>query len=344
VGNYTEQFTYGARLIFDAGETWQQAREPVLRRMPDGSLLCLHYSGGPREPHDDNVVLVTRSRDDGATWSEADVLFSHPTRAVWATELFAEGGEPPCIFVHTLDAASHYLELKTFRSFSADAGGTWSEPVSLPGGASGCSVRQGIALRDGTWVFPIYWQEALSGWNWQKTGPDYLPHPTWRFYCGALRSEDCGRSFTLHGNLRADVDLWEPNIVETAPDQLLMLMRAPIHGVLFRADSTDGGRTWSDPYATGIANPGTKFTLLSLDQRLLLINNAHGHERTHLSLWVSDDGGDTWQRKLDLCPPDLRMFYPHAFADPARETIYIACENAKQHYLTRVPFADVLDD
>jgi predicted neuraminidase len=342
MSGYDDRFTYGASLIFDAGETWGQAREPVLRRMPDGSLLCLHYSGGPREPHDDNLVLVTRSQDDGETWSEAEILFDHPTRGVWATELFTDGNDAPCIFVHTLDATSHYLELKTFRSFSSDAGHTWSEPVSLPGGASSCSVRQGIVLRDGTWVFPIYWQEALANWSWEKTGPEYQPHNGWRFFAGVLRSDNCGRTFTLHGNLRADVNLWEPNIVETTPNRLIMLIRAA-HGVLFRADSDDGGLTWSEPYATGLANPGTKLTLLSLGERVILINNANAKDRTNLSLWVSDDGGDTWRRKVEICPPDVRMFYPHGFVDHAREAIYVACEDAKHHFLTKIPFADVLD-
>ena len=334
-------FAYGASLIFDAGEVWGQAREPVLRRMPDGSLLCLHYSGGPREPDDRNVVLVTRSHDDGTTWTPAEVLFAHPTRAVWATELFTESGVP-CLFVHTFDAASHYLELKTFRSFSRDAGQTWSEPVSLPGGASGVSMRQGIVLRDGAWVFPIYWQEALSGWSWQKTGPEYQPHPQWRFASGVLRSDDRGRSFTLHGNLRAGFGLWEPNVIEAAPDRLIMLIRASGQGTLYRADSTDGGRTWSVPYSTGLANPGTKIALLALGDHLVLVNNAHARERTHLSVWTSADGGDTWQRKLDVAAPEDRLFYPHAFADPSREALYVACEDGKRHFLTKIPFADIL--
>jgi hypothetical protein len=40
--------------------------------MPDGSLYALIYTGGPREPHDSNVMLGTRSIDDGETWSPAE--------------------------------------------------------------------------------------------------------------------------------------------------------------------------------------------------------------------------------------------------------------------------------
>ena len=41
------------------------AREPVLRRMKDGSLVCLFLTGGPKEPDNDNVVKITRSEDEG---------------------------------------------------------------------------------------------------------------------------------------------------------------------------------------------------------------------------------------------------------------------------------------
>ena len=66
----------------------QFAREPVLRRMADGSLVCLFLTGGPTEPHNDNHVVISRSLDDGCTWSVPEPLFSHRGRAVWATELF----------------------------------------------------------------------------------------------------------------------------------------------------------------------------------------------------------------------------------------------------------------
>lgn len=43
-------------------------REPVLAKMPDGSLICTALTGGPREPDNDNAVTVVRSTDGGRTW------------------------------------------------------------------------------------------------------------------------------------------------------------------------------------------------------------------------------------------------------------------------------------
>ena len=48
----------------------QFAREPILRPMADGSLICLFLTGGPTEPHNENVdglPQLRRRRDvDGA--------------------------------------------------------------------------------------------------------------------------------------------------------------------------------------------------------------------------------------------------------------------------------------
>ncbi len=340
------QFTYRPSMIFRAEGEWLTAREPVLRPMPDGSLACLIYSGGPTEPHDENVVLITRSLDRGATWSAAEVLFKHDTRGVWATELFTEG-ERPCIFVHTFDAASHYLELKSYRSFFDS--GTWSEPVSLPGGFGNVIARQGVVLTDGSWVFPVYWQEALGGWNWKKDGPGYQPHDKWRFVSGALRSDDGGESFSLHGNLRADINLWEPNIVEVSPNHLVMLMRADGVPLKYRSESVDGGRTWSPPEPSDIPDANSKMTLLRWGQRVILLHNpaavAGWLNRRTLSLWVSEDGCKTWPIKIDLAKGvegDLIVCYPHAFIDHDEQILYVACDTAVTHYLLKVPLADIV--
>lgn len=339
-------FRYQPSVIFQAGGEWKYGREPVIRRMPDGSIFCILCSGGPTEPHDENVILATSSRDEGRTWSPPEVLFQHDTRGVWGTELFTEG-DLPCIFVHTLDAASHYLELQTFRSFYSAGSGGWSEPVSLPGGFSGVIVRQGVTLADGSWVLPVYWQEAIGGWNWRKTGKGLLSHPEWRFVSGVLRSADRGESFTLHGNLRTGLNLWEPNVVEIAPDHLVMFLRADGPPVKYRAESRDGGQTWSAPLPSDIPCAGSKITLLKWNNRILMLHNPSTQPgwkyRTSLALWISDDGGLTWPVKLDMVQADepLVICYPHAFIDEARQCLYVACDTTQTHYFFTVPLADL---
>lgn len=341
-------FAYPATVMFRSGGQWSFGREPVLRRMPDGSLLAPLLSGGPTEPHDDNLVLVVRSEDDGRTWSVPEILFRHSTRGCWATEVFVEG-DCPLVFVHTLDAASHYLELQTYLSRSTDSGRTWSEPVSLQAAFHNVCVRQGLTLHDGAWLFPVYWQEARSGWDWRKEGKTWIQHESWRVACGVMISRDRGQTWSTHGRLAADINLWEPNVVEIAPGRLVMLMRAEGLPVKYRADSEDGGLTWSAPYATDIPDANSKVTLLRHGDCVLMLHNpseqAGWLQRTNLELWVSRDGCRTWPRRSVLAHSVEQgrvICYPHGFIEPNSGLLHVAMDTVTSHYYMAVPIIDVL--
>ena len=342
------EFAYPPQLIYDpsaSSPAHPYAREPILRRMPDGSLACIHYTGGPTEPHDKNVAVITRSDDNGATWSAGEVLFEHPARGVWTTELFLEAG-PPRLFVHTFCAGCHYLELKAAVSRFEGETSTWSEPQAVGGIPANFSVRRGNVLSNGTWIFPVYWQEQRGRWTWQPSDDGrFGADPSWVFCCGVIRSTDEGRSFSLHGCLRADANLWEPNVIETAPGQLLMLMRAEGANRLYRSDSTDGGLTWCPPYVTDIPSANSKLTLLKHGNRILLMHNPAEvpgwNNRRSLELWSSPDGGESWPNRTVLARvrdgiPKV-ICYPDGFVEEAESMLYVACDSAKKHYLMKVP-------
>lgn len=341
------RFYYQPQTIFCADGLWLYGREPILRQMPDGSLICWIYSGGQREPDNHNVVLIARSQDRGETWTSPELLFSHEQRGVWGTEIFTVGKEP-FGFVHTLNAASTYLELRTAMSFTRDNGITWTEPIALHGIPANLCVRQGIVLSDGTWLFPVYWQECNGGWDWANPASAR----SWPFRCGCIRSEDSGTTFSLHGYVSGGVvSLWEPNIVETA-DGILMLIRAEGTGVLYGCRSRDGGLTWSEARPSDIPDPGTKLTLLKHGERVLLLHNPTECKvgRKCIELWVSDDGGKTWptQRRLVEVVGDNtgeytggRMIcYPHAFLADDEELLYVAVDTKTHHYLLKIPYDD----
>ena len=96
---------------------------------------------------------------------------------------------------------------------------------------------------------------------------------------------------------------------------------------------------------TDLSNPNTKLTLLKVNGKILLINNFCDDigwmKRTHLEIWVSSDNMQTWEKKLPIAPPDERFFYPHAFADDEQKKLYVAYENAKQHYLMHIPYEEL---
>ena len=345
-----KQFYYKTSKILDVEGKYRYAREPVLRRMPDGSLISFALSGGLREPANDNIVLVTRSTDNGKTWSEPSVAFEHSCRAVWATEVFTEIENKPMLFIQTYVAESRYRELQTFVSYTNDCGKTWTEPVSIGGGVNGICVRQGIKLNSGRLVFPVYWQECVKDWDWKDIPEeDTMNNAVWPKKCGVMISDDNGDSFYRKGCLSADYLLWENNIVEIEPDHLVMMIRAERAGCLYRSESWDGGVTWTPARATDIPGAGSKISMTKLGKSVAMVFNANSYKgptsfssRTNLEIWISDDGLNSWKRKLPLCKNDNLFFYPHLLKDDNEEQLLVAFENGLQHYLMSIPYEELI--
>ena len=358
-------FSYPPSLIFNcltAGYSF--VREPVVRRMPDGSLFCLHYTGGETEPSNENLMLGTSSTDDGETWSEARVLFEHSERGVYAPELFVAGGVPT-VFLHTFSEISRYLEMRAYFSTSTNSGETWSEPVSVPGIPLATLIRSGIVLHDGTYLIPHYWSELLedNNWNWTDRKADYYNRPdmrNWVEHCGVILSTNQGVTYTHYGNICAtnlNTRLIEPAVVELDPNHVLMLIRAEWQSGFYKSESFDGGKTWSTAVPSGIPAIASKVVLLKHGTAVIMLFNslpesqggAGQHQaRQRLSAWVSLDGCQTWTTKLDLAlvRPDVEetwkaVCYPDAFIDAEQEVLYCSIDNYRQAFLIKIPLADL---
>lgn len=348
------EFAYPVTTMFNADSEYRFAREPTPRRMPDGSILSLVYTGGDREPHPGNIATVIRSEDDGKTWTRPQLLWKHPLRCTWGTEIFTEGKRPVAIF-QTFSYETFYAELRAFMTFTDDNGKSWTPPVSVPGVPPNFSVRQGKVLSDGSWLFPVYWLDQRSKW-------DEYSAPGACFTSGVIRSTDGGKSFSLHGAVATPGNAWEPEITELDPGHLKMWVRYEHDaGVLWESESRDYGRTWTPARPGNIPNPGTKFVIYKIGDRQVLVNNVctpERRERDILEIWVSSDNCKTWSKKLPLA----RLFkeksstwdgfweggdalpqvaYPHGFADDKQEKLYLAIDAVRKFFFLTVPYSDL---
>ena len=317
-------------------------REPILRRMKDGSLVCLFLTGGPREPDNDNVVKIVRSEDDGKTWSEPKVLFSHKNRACWSTELFTDCDKPFSI-VQTYYAPSTYVEIQTYLSYPSDDGKDWTNPISLPTAIKSCSVRQGLKLSNGDILFPVYWQEERNGYDWSTAKSEENAGKA-LFTSGVIISSDGCENFYGYGRFAlSDSNLWEPNVVEIDNGHLIIYMRhsGDNSGYLYLSESFDYGRTWQKPVQSSIPNADTKVSVVKIKSKVFMINNfTTSKARTNLAVAVSDDGKD-FKQIINVEDSLEKWFYPHAYVDYEKETLYLAYENSKQHYLKKYSFKEI---
>lgn len=300
------------------------ACDTTLRAMPDGSWVHVMLGGGDKEPDPRNGIFLQRSLDEGRTWSRPERLdfgFSRAgdTVAHVPTELMVHGGRCTLFFA-THDGG--FGGWKTWLVESEDSCATWSTPQPVPGRLHDRTfIRNHLVTRDGRILLPFQ---------------HYVAAPRRDPVNGVLMSGDGGRTWSEHGEIRLTRDPdyagWaENNVVELVDGRIAMIIRADrLGGVLYAAESTDGGRTWPEFAApTDIPNPGSKATLYGLGgDSVALLHNPHPKNRSPLALWISFDGMKSWPYQRVL-RGDLggRFNYPDGFLSEDRRWLHFAFDH-----------------
>ena len=336
--------------------------DTTLRVMPDGSWAIFMLAGDDFEPSPKNFIGVTRSTDKGKTWTPLQrVDIGLPpegkTSGQGPTELIVRDGR--CSLFFATHSKTWGIDWKSWQIHSTDNGQTWTQRELLPGRlANDTFIRPHIVTKDGRLLLPF--QHYLG------PGPDVPPPPPedkpWygllrHYVCaprmGVLISADGGKTWTEHGDIRLNDDAryhgWaEPTIVELADGRIAMLIRADrLGGVLYRAESSDGGRTWPElAVKTDIPNPGSKASLFGLGgDAVALVHNPNPKHRSPLALWVSFDGMKTWPYRRVLVPescdgPKGRLNYPDGFVSKDRQWLHIAFDDNRHravYYAAKLP-------
>jgi sialidase-1 len=292
---------------------------PTLTRRRNGELL-LAFSGG-REAHvcPFGRVELMRSQDHGRTWRWPQVLIDGPIddrdagvvettqgsllvttftslayEPVLAKAEAIQPGQPGAwedlrlrewqAVHHRLTAEQRNSELGTWMIRSTDGGVTWSArypvPVNSPHGP--------IALRDGRVLYPgiELWKAArrvgvCTSTDDAVTWSDVTDLPV-------RKGDDSANYHELHA-------------VEAANGTIVLHIRNhndANKGETLQTESTDGGKTWSEPHGIGVW--GLPSHLLRLkDGRLMM---SYGHRRPPFGnqIRLSDDHGRSWSAPLTI--------------------------------------------
>lgn len=274
---------------------------PDVCRLKNGDLLAVFYAGYGHVslPAGDlplgGRICMTRSLDDGHTWSAPEVLFddADDNRDPHIAQL--DDGTVVCTFFSfglkpntpILNSSADF-SWKTWQSlsdgrgteivFSHDNGHTWNTSaqsiakdwyVSAP-------VRQ---LKDGTCILGLYQEDP------DKKGDSNI---SWG---GVTRSTDHGKTWSTpvpigkdaHLNLDAETD-----VIPLKDGSILAALRSSTVNLHF-ATSPDGGLTWSPVHDAGFKGHSPHLYRLSTGEILL------SHRLPSTSLHVSRDDGKSWQ-------------------------------------------------
>ena len=291
-----------------------------LRVAPNRDWVVVFMTGGVAEPEVDNHLRISRSTNQGRTWSDPAVVIRHAERAITFSEMIVHK-DVMTLFI-TMHSG-HFTEWETFTITSSNSGHTWSDPERFEPYPGRTWMRNLYRTTWGDWILPV------QNYDY-KEGAGELGFGEVRNHCenGALISSDQGKTWEKSNLVGPTPGFAENNVVELSDGRLVMLIRADGTGYLKRSVSNDGGYTWSDPELTRIPNPGVKFRLFRLrDGRIALIHNPNSRTshpnarkarqvyRNPLSLWISDNDMQSWCYKRRLVAFPGMLAYPDGFVD-----------------------------
>ena len=305
--------------------------EPILRRVPDGNLLCVSQCGDVTEPAPGNRVYAFLSGDNGETWGKPFSVYPESGEAVYATEVMVlDGVVSAFLEIHN----GRFLNMRCVIMQSHDSGSTWVDAGPPPAFPTYCFFRGMLPLANGEIAipyqsFPISEDEnarlILSNHNitdlkYQRAiwdaNVDHIENGVVVRVDGRSTYECfAGPDIPIKGNTGRHWAWTEPTIAQLSDGTLAMLLRVDGTGALWRSESKDNGRTWTEAVKTDIPNPGNKPKLIPMpDGRIALVHTPNpGHERYPLSLWISDDDMHTFADKRVVTDFPGRYCYPDGF-------------------------------
>jgi hypothetical protein len=281
--------------------------------MTDGSLLCVSQCGDVSEPAPGNRVYAFISRDQGETWSKPALVHPESGEAVYCTEVHLRDG---AIYAYLQVHSGLFLNMRCVVMRSTDCGQSWTHLGPPPHFPTYCFIRGLLPLASGELLlpymhFPISAEEnarlIIASHNLPIRHQRAIWHADIRHIeNGVLRSADGGATWQrcvgpaipIKGETGRGWAWPEPTLAQLRDGRLVMLLRVDGSGCLWRSESRDGGRTWSEAVRTAIPNPGNKPKLIPLpDGRIALLHTPNpkpGGQRYPLALWLSDDDLDSF--------------------------------------------------
>jgi predicted neuraminidase len=214
-----------------------------------------------------------------------------------------------------------------YRADSEDYGKTWSEPCEMvvgdvsggrgpvrnkPISLSNRSVVAGGSIEKGIWS--AFVDVSTDGCvTWKKSAPIEIAGLMYNAGEKTAESNIAVSEQSFYGR-----GVIQPSLWESAAGKVHMLLRSS-EGYVYRADSEDYGKTWSDAYKTELPNNNSGLDLVKapFDGNLYLVCNpvqANWGMRSPLSLFKSEDNGVTWSKLYDLESEPGEFSYPAIIA------------------------------
>ena len=255
---------------------------------PEPGKLIAAWFGGDAEGAKN--VQIWASTFDAKAWSEPVVVGSEPGQPCWNPVLFKAAKGALTLWYKagpTPETWTGYVRT------SADGGKTWTPPAMMPAGMWGPVRAKPIQLASGVILagtsiesyrnWTPYVDRSTEGKTWRRSNAFPLP--------------------TSFGQI-------QPTLFEAEGGRVVALLRSRTRKIC-RAESTDGGETFTPAVETSLPNPSAGIDVVKTRQGdVFLIYNPTMLTRSPISLARSTDDGKTWTKVVDLETEPGEFSYP----------------------------------
>jgi predicted neuraminidase len=304
-----------------------------LAELDNGDLFLVYY-GGEGEYATETAVFGARRKPGEARWSTPKPIASDPIRSAGNGVVWQAPDGLVWLFYVVRDGPTWSTSRVQFK-VSRDRAETWSD-ASLLANEPGMMVRnRPIVLSDGHYLLPAYHE---TGHDTEVVGAD----STSLFFRFDPKAKT--KTWTESARIKSPRGNIQPAVVELEPGHLVAYCRrggdysSRTVGHLVRAESTDGGRTWTEGVDSSFPNPNAAVDFLKLRSGpLLLVYNDCFSGRTPLTVALSTDGDRSYSRKRNLAEGPGDFAYPIALQ--ARDgTIHVVYTSARRTVVNHAVF------
>ncbi len=282
-------------------------KHPASITQLDNGDLYISYYGGSGEYGDDTAVYGSRLKVGSTQWTAPKVIADTPNRGegnpvVWQ----APDGKVWLFYVNRYGDTWSNARVKV--KISEDGAENWSDSFMINFEEGTMARSQPIVLNNGDYLLPMYHETGGDREMSAASTSSYFL----RYNPKTKEWTETNRIKSPEGNLQAQV-------VQISDDYLIAYIRRggdflpTDHGYTLRAESRDGGYTWTDAVDSQFPNPNSAVDFIKLQNgHLLLVYNDNMNDRTPLTVAVSTDNDKTWPYKRNIGGGDNTFAYPYA--------------------------------
>jgi predicted neuraminidase len=276
--------------------------------LANGDLYVVYY-GGLGEYEGDTAVYGMRKEKGATAWSAPQIIADTPFRSEGNGAAWQAPDGVVWLFYVT-NYGPTWSDARVNFKISKDGAHTWSDPYLMSFERGTMCRSAPILLNDGDYLLPLYHE---TGEDREGTSADTCSY-FMRYHPKDHTWTETNRIFSKMGNLQA-----QP--VQIDDDYLVAYMRrggrfGPLpEGVIYRAESRDGGRTWSAGSETEFPNPNSAVDFIKLKNGhlLLVYNDNNEGERMPLTVAISTDNDRTYPHRRNIVnKPGDTAAYPSA--------------------------------